>query len=92
MPNKQVIFTDRIVGLTIQNGLVRMDLAVVAGAGKTKDDKPALKMEVTHQLVMPMEAFLAGVNAQQGLIKRVIERQEKTKGKGAAGETTAENA
>jgi hypothetical protein len=81
MANKQIIFADRLVGLSIHNGLVRMDLAVVAGTGKTKDDKDALKMEVTHQLVIPMDAFVAGVNSQQNLLKQVIERQGKRRAK-----------
>lgn len=89
MPNKQVIFTDRIVGLAIQNGLVRMDLAVVAGSGRTKDDKPAVKMEVTHQLVIPLDAFVAGVNSQQALLKQVIDRQKKARSKTAAPEDAA---
>lgn len=86
MPTKQIIFTDRVVGLSIHNGLVRMDLAVAAGAGKTKDDKPALKMDITHQLVIPLDAFVAGVNAQQNLLKQVAERQNKGRGKAASAE------
>lgn len=89
MPNKQVIFSDRMVGLSIHNGLVRMDLAVVAGTGKTKDDKDALKMEVTHQLVMPMDAFVAAINSQQNLLKQVIERQNKRRAKAEDAEPAA---
>lgn len=81
MANKQIVFSDRMVGISIHNGLVRMDLAVVAGTGKTKDDKDALKMEVTHQLVMPMEAFVAAINSQQNLLKQVIDRQGRRRAK-----------
>jgi len=52
-----------------------MDLAVVAGTGKTKDDQPAVKLDVTHQLVLPLDAFVAAVNAQQNFIKQLSERQ-----------------
>ncbi|MBK6470861.1 MAG: hypothetical protein IPF94_08970 [Betaproteobacteria bacterium] len=77
MANKQVIFADRIVGLAIYNGFVRIDLAVVAGTGKTKTDEPALKVDVTHQLVIPLDGFVAGVTAQQNLLKSLSERRKK---------------
>lgn len=77
MANKQVIFADRIVGLAIHNGFVRIDLAVVAGTGKTKNDQPALKVDVNHQLVIPLDGFIAGVTAQQNLLKSLSERRKK---------------
>lgn len=88
MANKQTVFADRMVGISIHNGLVRMDLAVVAGTGKTKDDQPAIKMDVTHQLVLPLDAFVAAVNAQQNLLKQLAERQAQA----AAAPTAAEAA
>ena len=84
MANKQVVFADRVVGLSIQNGLVRMDLAVISGSAVTKDDKPAVKLEVTHQLVIPMEAFVAAVEAQQRLLKEVVERNKQRQSQGDA--------
>lgn len=78
MANKEVVFADRIVGLSVHNGLVRIDLAVVAGPAKGKDDRPAVKMDVTHQLVLPIEAFVAGVTAQQNLLKQLAARQKKS--------------
>ena len=76
MPNKQVLFADRLVGLNLQNGLVRMDLAVNAGTVKGKDDKPAQRMEVTTQLVMPLEAFANAVAMQDKLLKELIARDK----------------
>lgn len=86
MPNKQVIFADRIVGLAIHNGFVRIDLAVVAGSGQTKAEQPGLKMQVTHQLVMPLDGFVAGMTAQQNLLKSLSERRKK-RAEGAAAST-----
>jgi hypothetical protein len=77
MANKQVVFTDRIVGISIQNGLVRLDLAVVSGQAKGKDGKPAVKMDITHQVVLPVDGFLAGFNIQQKLVKELATRQQK---------------
>ncbi|WP_395698901.1 hypothetical protein [Aquabacterium sp.] len=90
MANKQVVFSDRIVGLSVQNGLVRIDLATIAGPAKTKEGKDGLKMDVTHQLVMPMDAFVAGFGMQQKLIRELSARQQKRSLKApAAPEATA---
>ena len=81
--NKQVVFADRIVGLSIHNGLVRVDLAMFAGTGKGKDDKPAIKLEPTTQLVIPLDAFVAGFGMQEKMIKELAARQQKAReGKG----------
>jgi hypothetical protein len=77
MPNKQIVFSDRLVGLTVQNGLVRMDLAVNAGTAKDKDGKTGQRMEVTTQLVMPLDAFASALAMQQNLLKEVVERGKK---------------
>jgi len=89
MANKQVVFSDRVVGLSVQNGLVRVDLATIAGPAKNKEGKDGLKLDVTHQLVMPMDAFLAGFNMQQKLVQELLTRQQKRSGKAAKDEAAA---
>ena len=76
MANKQIVFADRLVGLSIHNGLVRLDLAVSAGTVKGKDDKPAQRMDITTQLVMPLDAFANAVGMQQKLLQQVVEREK----------------
>lgn len=76
MSNKQYIFSDRLVGLNLQNGLVRLDLAVNAGTVKGKDDKPAQRMEVTTQVVMPLEAFANAVAMQDKLLRELVARDK----------------
>lgn len=92
MANKQVVFSDRIVGLSVQNGLVRLDLATIAGPAKNKEGKEGLKLDVTHQLVIPMDAFLAGFNMQQKLVQELVTRQQKRGGKAAKEEAAAADA
>ena len=87
MATKEVIFADRLVNLSIHNGLVRIDLGVVIGPGKTKEGKDALTIEPTHQLVIPLEGFAAAVAAQQSLLKRVVEAGKK---RGAAKDKAVE--
>ncbi len=73
MANKGTIFADRLTNLSLHNGLVRMDLGVFAGTGKTKDGKDAVKIENTHQIVMPLDAFVNAVASQQGMLKKLAE-------------------
>lgn len=90
MAQKQSIFTDRVVGVSIHNGLVRLDLAVFAGTGKDKDGKPGTRMDITHQLVMPLDAFVNATQSQQKLLQQLAQRQAKAaktsqpEGEGAA--------
>jgi len=84
MANKQIIFSDRLVGLGIHNGLVRLDLAVHAGTGKGKDDKPAQRLDVTTQLVMPLEAFANAVALQQNMLQQLIAREKQLREAAAA--------
>ncbi len=79
MANKQVVFADRLVGLSVHNGLVRLDLGVVTGTGKGKDGKEALKLEATYQIVLPLDAFAASVDMQAKLVKELVSRQKKSR-------------
>lgn len=79
MATKDVIFADRLTNLSVHNGLVRIDFGVFAGAGKTKDGKDAMKIETTHQIVLPLDAFANAVAAQQALLKQVVEVGKKRK-------------
>ena len=76
MANKEVICSDRIVGLSVQNGLVRIDLAAITGRAKTKEGKDGIKLEVTHQLVIPLDGFVDGFNSQQKMMQELMARQQ----------------
>jgi len=84
MANKQIVFADRLVGLTVQNGLVRLDLAVNAGQVKDKEGKTGQRMEVTSQLVMPLDAFVNAVAMQQNAMKQIASRAQQAAGKADA--------
>lgn len=91
MANKQVVFADRLVGMTVQDGLVRMDFAVNAGQVKDKDEQTKQRMEITTQLVMPFDGFVNAVAMQQRLVKELAEKQKQKRSlkAPAAGETPA---
>jgi len=75
MANKQYVFSDRVAGVSIHNGLVRIDLAAVAGPAKTNDGTEGLRMDITHQVILPLDAFVVGVKIQQQLVAELAKRQ-----------------
>lgn len=77
MAYKHVVFADRLVGMTVQDGLVRMDLAVNAGTVKGSDDSTKQRMEVTTQLEMPLVAFDNAVAMQQKALLQLGEQGKK---------------
>ena len=90
MANKQVVYTDRVAGVSVVNGLVRLDLAMFTGQTKGKDGKAdGLRGEITHQLVMPLDAFIAGFGVQQKLVKELAARQQKRKAKAEGADEAA---
>ncbi|MBI3367886.1 MAG: hypothetical protein HY021_05405 [Burkholderiales bacterium] len=76
MAAKEIVFSDRLVGIGIHNGLVRLDLATFAGMAKGADDKPAIKLDATQQLVMPLDAFVAAVAMQDQFVKELAAREQ----------------
>ncbi len=76
MAYKQVVFADHLVGITIQNGIVRMDLAVNAGQVKDKDEQVKQRLEITTQLVIPLDGFVNAVGMQQRLVKELADKQK----------------
>jgi len=87
MANKQIVFADRLVGLSLQNGLVRLDLAVHAGQVKDKEGKTGQRMDINTQLVMPLDAFAQAVGMQQSVLKQLAARvQDAEAAKAAKGE------
>lgn len=87
MASKEIVFADRVVSISVHNGLVRLDLGVVAGNAKGKDDKPAVRLETTHQVVLPMEGFITAVGMQEKVVKELVEREKKRReGKAAKAE------
>lgn len=84
MASKQVIYSDRLVNISLQGGMVRLDLAVMAGTAKGKDDQQAVRLETTHQLVMPLDGFVAAVRTQERLVKELIARDQQQRAAASA--------
>jgi hypothetical protein len=68
----QAIFADALVNLSVTGNLVRLDLGVMSLA-QTTDNKQDVRLVTTQQLVMPLDGFLKAFNAQEQLIKKLIQ-------------------
>jgi hypothetical protein len=86
MANKQIVFSDRLAGISVQGGTARLDFGVISGAAKSKDGKPAMKLEVTHQLVIPLDAFIQAVGMQDKAVKELVSRAKKRRDAKAGGD------
>lgn len=71
MSKKQIVFADRLVNISVHAGLARIDFASFAGATQGQDGKPNIQLEITHQLVMPLEAFAQAVASQDKVLKEL---------------------
>ncbi len=80
MAYKQVVYADRVVGISIQDGVVRLDLAVYAGQVKDKDDQVKQRLEITSQVVLPLDGFVNAVGMQQRVVKELAEKQKARRG------------
>lgn len=76
MTAKQTIYADSIVGMSVQDGVVRLDLAVYAGQVKGEDGKSKQRLQVTSQLAIPLKGFISGVAMQQRMVKELAKRQQ----------------
>ena len=80
---KSNIFADRIVNISVHNGVVRMELGTMDAPAA--NDKKAATLDVTHRLVMPIEGFVASVRIQQSALKAMAERGKKERERAEAG-------
>lgn len=72
---KSNIFADRIVNISVHNGVVRMELGTMDAPAA--EGKKEAALDVTHRLVMPIEGFVASVRLQQSALKAMAERGKK---------------
>lgn len=65
-------FADIISGIAVTGNLVRIDFASLA-ENQPADAKEARRFNVTHRVVIPLEGFLRGMGAQQGVMQKLVE-------------------
>ena len=75
------IYSDDIGAITVSGPIVRFDLMIQSATEKDAQGKP--KLEVSHRVIMPIDAFLRAATRMQGSVqdlvkKGVITRSPKT--------------
>ncbi|HPA88871.1 MAG TPA: hypothetical protein PK072_05290 [Quisquiliibacterium sp.] len=78
-------FADRLINMSIHNGLVRMEFGT--GQSAVEDGKQTTKYETTQSIVMPLDGFANALRLQQRLMSELVDRANKAKA--AAGDAAA---
>lgn len=78
------VFADRIVNLSVHNGLVRIDLGTVETYMEGGERKQ--RTELTHRLVMPLDGYVRSFGIQQRMMNQLNERMRNAQGAEAGAE------
>ncbi|MCL4745570.1 MAG: hypothetical protein KJZ83_09155 [Burkholderiaceae bacterium] len=71
-------YADRIINLSIHNGLVRIDLGTVDTYLDGEERKQ--RAEVTQRVVMPVDGFVRSFAMQQRMLDQLNERAKSAQG------------
>jgi hypothetical protein len=67
----ETIYADQVTNISIQNGIVRLELAVVDELPKTQNEQ--IKMRVSHHLVLPLNAFVKAFEIEQTMMNKLVQ-------------------
>ena len=67
----ETIFADQVTNISIQGGVVRLELAVVDELPKGQGD--TIKMRISHHLVLPLDAFVKAFEIQQTVMNKLVQ-------------------
>ena len=76
----ETTYADRIINLSVQNGLVRIDLGTVDTYLEGEERKQ--RAEVTQRVVMPLDGFVRSFAMQQRMLDQMNERAKGAQGAG----------
>lgn len=65
------IYADQMTNISIQAGIVRLELAVVDELPKGQGD--TIKMRISHHLVLPLDAFVKAFEIQQTVMNKLVQ-------------------
>jgi hypothetical protein len=83
----ETLFADRILNISIQNGLVRIDLGTVDTYLDGEERKQ--RTELTQRLVMPVDGFVRSFAMQQRMVNQLNERAKQAQGAAAEADAPA---
>jgi hypothetical protein len=67
----ETIYADQVTNISIQNGIVRLELAVVDELPKNQNEQ--IKMRVSHHLVLPLNAFVKAFEIEQTMMNKLVQ-------------------
>ena len=67
----ETIYADQVTNVSIQNGIVRIELAVVDELPKAQNEQ--IKMKISHHLVLPMEAYVKSVEIGEAVLNKLAQ-------------------
>ncbi len=67
----ETIYAHQVTNISIQGGIVRLELAVIDELPNGQGD--TIKMRISHQLVLPLDAFVKAFEIQQTVMSKLVQ-------------------
>ena len=65
------IFVDQLTNISLYSGVVRLEFSVLETPAKTNEEPATYR--VSHNLVMPLDAFVKAFGAEKALMDKLIQ-------------------
>ena len=67
------IFVDQLTNISLYSGVVRLEFSVLETPAKTNEEPATYR--VSHNLVMPLDAFVKALGAEKALMDKLIQEK-----------------
>lgn len=67
------IYVDQLTNISLYSGVVRLEFSIVETPPKGNEE-PAI-LRVSHNLVMPLDAFVKAFGAEKALIDKLVQEK-----------------
>ena len=68
------IYVDQLTNISLYGGVVRLEFSVIDTVPKGNNEEPA-KYRVSHNLVMPLDAFIKAFSAEKALMDKLLQEK-----------------
>lgn len=75
---KEIQYADRLINITVHNGMVRLQFGNFRGMAKNDEGKEVFRFEGGTQVVVPLNSFVEAVGMQQGFLDKLKNVQADT--------------
>ena len=67
------IFVDQLTNISLYSGVVRLEFSVLETPAKTNEEPATYR--VSHNLVMPLDAFVKAFGAEKALMDKLMQEK-----------------